>query len=134
LSSVSAEDAESVVELITDTIATETGDSFDYEMSEPESDDDTISEPVDEAQAVVRLKKKININGNRNAKLHIKNDDANQTTWKANTNNDDSLAANERRNGTSQENRNAKIIKNKAKKAGVPVNPPVQGGAPGGMM
>lgn len=134
LSSASAEDAESVVELITDTIATETGDSFDYEMSEPESDDDTISEPVDEAQAVVRLKKKININGNRNAKLHIKNDDANQTTWKANTNNDDSLAANERRNGTPQENKNAKIIKNKAKKAGVPVNPPAQGGAPGGMM
>lgn len=133
LQSSGTDETEDIAELVMDTIETETGDSLDYEIEEP-GDDDTeeVAVPVDEAKVIVDADK--NVNGKKNAKVVRKGvvDDLRQLTDKR----DDSFEAYEQKNGTDQQRRNKKIIKRKAKKAGVPVNPPApqDNGMGGGMM
>lgn len=133
LQSSGTDETEDIAELVMDTIETETGDSLDYEIEEP-GDDDTeeVAVPVDEAKVIVDVDK--NVNGKKNAKVVRKGvvDDLRQLTDKR----DDSFEAYEQKNGTDQQRRNKKIIKRKAKKAGVPVNPPApqDNGMGGGMM
>lgn len=133
LQSSGTDETEDIAELVMDTIETETGDSLDYEIEEP-GDDDTeeVAVPVDEAKVIVDADK--NVNGKKNAKVVRKGvvDDLRQFTDKR----DDSFEAYEQKNGTDQQRRNKKIIKRKAKKAGVPVNPPApqDNGMGGGMM
>ena len=133
LQSSGTDETEDIAELVMDTIETETGDSLDYEIEEPDDDDtEEVAVPVDEAKVIVDGDK--NVNGKKNAKVVRKGvvDDLRQLTDKR----DDSFEAYEQKNGTDQQRRNKKIIKRKAKKAGVPVNPPApqDNGMGGGMM
>lgn len=132
LQSSGTDETEDIAELVMDTIETETGDSLDYEIEEPGDDTEEVAVPVDEAKVIVDADK--NVNGKKNAKVVRKGvvDDLRQLTDKK----DDSFEAYEQKNGTDQQRRNKKIIKRKAKKAGVPVNPPApqDNGMGGGMM
>ena len=65
-----------------------------------------------------------------------KNSDVRQTTWKDGDLHDDSFAHYERTNGTDQKRRQYVLLRKKAKKYGVSVNPPAQNNDPmgGGMI